>query len=96
MAEFCLFRGPGSGRRPVQPLCGSAAGVLARGILVAVLLLIGCATAAAQQTTALCGTVTDESGAVIPGAQVSASLVGSGQKTENVADAAGAFPGLRL
>lgn len=91
MAEFCLFRGPGSGRRPVQPLCGSATGVLARGILVAVLLLIGCATAAAQQTTALCGTVTDESGAVIPGAQVSASLVGSGQKTENVADEQGVF-----
>ena len=52
--------------------------------------------ATAQQTTALSGTVTDASGAVIPGAQVSAALAGDGLRAKAVADGEGIFrfPGL--
>ena len=45
----------------------------------------------AQETTALSGTVTDVSGAVIPGAHVTANLAGGGRKAETVSDAEGAF-----
>jgi len=47
--------------------------------------------ATAQETTALSGTVTDVSGAVIPGAHVTANLAGGGRKAETVSDAEGAF-----
>ena len=47
--------------------------------------------ATAQQTTALCGVVTDVSGAVIPGARVTASPAGNAREAETVADAEGAF-----
>ena len=47
--------------------------------------------ATAQQTTALCGVVTDVSGAVIPGARVTASLAGNAREAETDADAEGAF-----
>jgi len=64
-------------------------------ILLAVM-LVPFTCARAQQTTALTGTVTDVSGAVIPGAQVSAALVGDGLRAKTVADSQGTFrfPGL--
>ncbi len=60
------------------------------GISLAVALL-PCMRTAAQLTTALSGTITDISGAVIPGAHVTASRAGGGQKTEAVADGQGIF-----
>jgi hypothetical protein len=60
-------------------------------LVLFVALLLGCATSAAQQTTPLSGTVTDVSGAVIPGARVSLGLAGGGAKTDTVADQAGIF-----
>jgi hypothetical protein len=65
-------------------------------LLVMAGLLFAADSATAQQTTALTGTVTDVSGAVIPGAQVSAALVGDGLRAKTVADSQGTFrfPGL--
>ena len=61
------------------------------GVLL-ITLLPGCASGRAQQTSALSGTVRDISGALIPGAHVSVSPVGSEQqKTDAVADGQGAF-----
>jgi hypothetical protein len=47
--------------------------------------------ATAQETAALSGTVTDVSGAVIPGATVTAAMTGGGRKAQTVSDAEGAF-----
>jgi hypothetical protein len=65
------------------------------GVVVAMLLAVS-GMGWAQQTTAVTGTVTDASGAVIPGAQVSAALVGDGLRAKAVADQEGMFrfPGL--
>ena len=62
-------------------------------MVLAAIVLLPCAVAAAQaqQTTTLSGTVTDVSGAVIPGARVTASLAGGVQKMYAIADAAGVF-----
>jgi hypothetical protein len=66
------------------------------GVVVAAVLLAVCGMGWAQQTTAVTGTVTDVSGAVIPGAQVSAALAGDGLRAKAVADQEGMFrfPGL--
>ena len=88
-------RGSPSEFRPVQrgrrndgaaPKTGLAAWVLLVGLLLA-----SSATSAAQQTTALSGTVTDVSGAVIPGAQVTATRAGCKRTTQTIADQEGIF-----
>ena len=70
-------------------------GAMVAGVVVATILAV-CGMGWAQQTTAVSGTVTDASGAVIPGAQVSAALVGDGLRAKAVADQEGMFrfPGL--
>ena len=58
--------------------------------------LLANSSGSAQSTSPFSGTVTDISGAVIPGAQVSATLAGSGSKADAAADQEGIFrfPGL--
>ncbi len=48
-------------------------------LLAITLLLAGACVVSAQTTTTLYGTVTDKSGAIVPGAQVTATNVGTNQ-----------------
>src|SRR5215469_3400757 len=62
-------------------------GFLAQGILTGIL----SATAWSQSTASLSGTVTDPTGAVVPGAKVTVHSLGTGAVREFVTDAAGIY-----
>ncbi|HKD59643.1 MAG TPA: carboxypeptidase regulatory-like domain-containing protein [Terracidiphilus sp.] len=62
-------------------------GFLAQGILTGIL----SATAWSQSTASLSGTVTDPTGAVVPGAKVTVHSLGTGADREFVTDAAGIY-----
>jgi hypothetical protein len=65
-------------------------------LLCGVLVVLTAAPALAQATSQITGTVKDESGAVLPGASVSATQTDTGFKREVVTDGDGffSFPGI--
>jgi hypothetical protein len=64
---------------------------MALRLAVAALLVIGSAWGFAQQTASLSGTVTDISGAVIPGATVTAKPIQAGAAATSLSDGEGSF-----
>lgn len=66
-------------------------GFLTSTTLLPILLFAAASAVNGQQTAALAGTVTDISGAVIPGARITARPVQAGSAASATTDAAGAF-----
>ena len=65
---------------------------LSKGLLVVwLLLLVGAGTSLAQSTASLSGTVTDPSGAVVPGARITVHSLATGINRELVTDNAGLY-----
>jgi len=62
-----------------------------RWFALIVLLLAGVGAALAQSTASLAGTVTDPSGAVVPGASVTIRALATGTERNTVSDSAGSF-----
>jgi hypothetical protein len=62
-----------------------------QSLLLAILLVLGAMSALAQSTATLSGTVTDPSGAVLPGAQVKVISLATGLTRELVTDGAGVY-----
>jgi hypothetical protein len=62
-----------------------------QSLLLAILLVFGAMSALAQSTATLSGTVSDPSGAVLPGAQVKVISLGTGLTREMVTDGAGVY-----
>src|SRR5580692_9359478 len=69
-----------------------------RGIFVAIVLLafLGSGLRAQTAGATINGTVTDETGAVVPGATVTAASIETGQKSSTVSDQAGRYTILDL
>lgn len=60
-------------------------------LLAFVLLLVPVASALAQSTSTLRGTVTDQTGAVLPGAEITIKQIGTNLERKTVADASGIY-----
>jgi hypothetical protein len=69
----------------------NALGKFTNGLLSLVLLLLSAGVCAAQSTATLAGTVTDPTGAVVPGANVKVRSLATNTIRETVSDSAGAY-----